>query len=197
MHSRTLSLQISKMNVIASHVLSLKIDIVYIKSDQTCIVKSGTRIHLKHAIKKQLSIFSASFILLIALKLNPGQVSHSSINWYSPSGSIRCVNYTTNWCVIAVNNCCFEMRIRCFNYGVKWPLWGTVVWYSWYVESNDDISRLSSVTSERLWPLKWWISMRDQLDVIELIGPEAIISAILISDSFSNTDAPQALETVA
>jgi len=39
--------------------------------------------------------------------------------------------------------------------------------------------------------------MRDQLDVIELIGPEAIISAILICDSFSNTDAPQVLETVA
>jgi len=33
-HSTALSLQISKMNVIASHVLSLKIEIGYIKSDQ-------------------------------------------------------------------------------------------------------------------------------------------------------------------
>lgn len=143
----------------------------------TRMVTSKTRItykHVKWATLLSLS-FSVSFVMLIELKQNPGQVCHLGLNWYSPSGSIRCVNYTTNWCVIAFNNCCFEMSIRCFNYGrnghSEAPLRGTV----------DTLGLMMTSI-----PVKQWISIRHQLDFTVLRGTEAIISAIFISDSLSD-----------
>ncbi len=66
-----------------------------------------------------------------------------------------------------------------------WNGHSEALWFG-IAESNDDTSSLNSValTSKR------WISMRDPLDNIEPMGPEVIISEILISDRFSNTDAP-------
>lgn len=135
-----------------------------IKTCITCMVTLKTRYQL-HACKMSNSTLCNfryhSFIMLIAPKQNPGQVCHLGLNWYSPSGSIRCVNYTTNWCVIAFNNCCFEMSIRCFNYGwngySEAPLRGTV---------NMLVLMMTSI------PVKQWISIRHQMDFMVLWGSD-------------------------